>query len=244
MNIESETLRTIMEQEIISISDDLVREILLNASISTVAAFCRTEIRARRICDSERFWEMKHQIDFPSRYKDLGIVSWKDSYIDWYRIETSGLFQDTEFIDITQPVSLFKPLVFPIDITIAFSMDGEEVVDICPNILVVQNINDTYYTDVPKGIFDIQERKRGEPSQLRSKTVSVTREEAVAFVKQKIQEGYIRYNISETLQEKISIWRKLNLTSTVKMFDSDWSWKQDPENVDEVNDVDNEVDHE
>ena len=201
------------------LTDDIIQEILLKVDILDVAKSCRTCARINRLCDTDYFWQLKHQRDFSTRYKILEL-SWKESYIDWFRVRTCGLFTDTVVFDGVRNVALFKPPVFPVDITVCYTYDGEEIWNVESNIHVFPNINDAYYTDPPEGIFDIQTRNKGDPSNPRRDIISVTKEKAGAFVKLKLQEGYIAYNMSvDDLQDKIRSLHKLDLTSTVPMFE-------------------------
>ena len=206
------------------LTDDIIQEILLNVDILTVAKSCKTCSRVKRLCVTDYFWQLKHQRDFSTRYKVLEL-SWKESYIDWFGVARSGLFTDTVVFDGVQSVALFKSPVFPVDISISYTDNGEEHFILESSIHVHQNIEDTYYTDIPKGIFDIQNRNKGDPGCTRHKKISVTKEEASAYVKLKMKEGYIAYDISiDDLQSKIGKLRELGLTSTVPMFDDIRKW--------------------
>ena len=204
------------------LNDELIREILIHSSVQIVAKFCGTCSKVRNICNDGYFWQLKHKHDFPTR---RNMENWKESYIDWFRVEKSGLFTNVVVLTGEMSASLFKSPVFPIEINITYTLDGDEHSSLSSNVSVYPNIDDTYYTDVPKGLYDVQERERGDPYMIRSKTV--TKEEAAKIIEDKLKDGYIAYNNYETdFQGKIKKIRELGLTSAVKMFDFDTKWSE------------------
>lgn len=199
------------------LSDEIIREILLNLSTLSLAKISKSCSRISKITNTEYFWQLKHEKDFPTRRK-TSELTFKHSYIDWYRVEISGLFTDTAIINGPCPVSLFKSSVFPIDITITYSFEGEENFNIESDIFILQNIDDAYYTDVPKGIYEIREHNKGDTIVFNSPKTTVTLNEAQKFINKKLSEGYIAYdrNNNENYQNTLRKLRDLGLTREVE----------------------------
>ena len=77
--------------------NETITEILLQVTdLETLANLCQTNQRIREICQTEHFWKMKYQRDFPpaEKIRSVGynkVVSWKEKYKLAYSIPNSPI---------------------------------------------------------------------------------------------------------------------------------------------------------